>query len=229
VTKVFAHRGAHLVARENTLASFEDAKALGVDGVELDVRRTADGVLVVHHDPMAQGTWIAHARASELPDYVPRLEEALEALRGLQVNVEVKNAKEEGDGYDESGSFVRQVLDYLHQGGLGASAGLSCFDLDTCATARAYDPDLDLALLIWLSSPEEALREAANLGLNAVNPHFRLVSAASSQLANELGLALNVWTVNEPDDLVAMAELGVASIITDQPARALELFAQRTD
>jgi glycerophosphoryl diester phosphodiesterase len=50
VIEVFAHRGLHVAERENTLAAFRAAVELGVDGVELDVRRTIDGFLVVHHD-----------------------------------------------------------------------------------------------------------------------------------------------------------------------------------
>src|SRR5438045_594778 len=52
---VLGHRGASAAARENTLAAFTRAREMGADGVELDVRRTADGVLVVHHDPDAEG------------------------------------------------------------------------------------------------------------------------------------------------------------------------------
>ena len=70
---VFAHRGFHLAERENTLAAFAAALEIGVDGVELDVRRTLDGVLVVHHDPDVGSLDIALSTRSDLPEYVPTL------------------------------------------------------------------------------------------------------------------------------------------------------------
>src|SRR5574341_425387 len=93
--RILAHRGACLVARENTIDAFAQARALGADGIELDVHRSADGVLVVHHDPAAPefGVLADHSLAeirAGLP-HVPTLEESLDACAGLHVNVEVKN------------------------------------------------------------------------------------------------------------------------------------------
>ena len=65
--EIFAHRGLHVTERENTIGAFEAAVALGVDGVELDVRRTRDGVLVVHHDGHIGHLVIVDSLASELP------------------------------------------------------------------------------------------------------------------------------------------------------------------
>lgn len=215
------------MARENTLEAFREAQRLGVDGVELDVRRTLDGVLVVHHDPVVEGRTIAVTPASELPAHVPRLGDAMAVLEGLWVNVEVKNSKDERDTYDGTGAFVNQVLDHLYAGGWSSSLTLSCFDLATCVHARAYDPRLDVARLLWRSSLKAALREAHARGFNAVNPHVRLVTPSTRRLASELGVDLNVWTVNDRRDLQAMVDFEVASVITDQPARALELLASR--
>ncbi|MCZ7530312.1 MAG: glycerophosphodiester phosphodiesterase [Acidimicrobiia bacterium] len=93
---VLAHRGDHTRARENTAASFEAARSAGADGIELDVRRSADGVLIVHHDSSADGIGVlVHAAfeaiRSTLP-WVPTLDEALDACVGLSlVNIEIKN------------------------------------------------------------------------------------------------------------------------------------------
>ena len=77
---VLAHRGGEGPWRENTLAAFAGALAGGADGVELDVRRTADGRLVIHHDAEIEGVGAIHGlRAEELPDWVPGLDEALAA------------------------------------------------------------------------------------------------------------------------------------------------------
>ena len=91
---VLGHRGASAVAPENTVAAFSRARELGADGVELDVRRSADGVLMVHHDAEIEGLGAlgAHtfAEVRDTQPTVPTLEEALDACRGLVVNAEVK-------------------------------------------------------------------------------------------------------------------------------------------
>jgi len=230
MTDVYAHRGAHLKERENTLGAFHDAVALGVDGVELDVRRTLDGVLVVHHDPSIDSVALAHTLAKDLPAYVPTLEEAMGALSGVTVNVEIKNSKDPNEPvYDETGTFVREVLDFLHGAEVASSVIISCFDLATCARVRDYDIDIRVGWLIWDVEVESALVEAHVLGLDALNPHFSLVTPATQRKASELGLELNAWTVNAPKDIEAMAAIGVASIITDQPAQALSLVARGCD
>ena len=82
-----AHRGASLAEPENTVAAFERARELGADWVELDARRSADGVVVVHHDAhLADGRLIADLTMDELPDGIPSLAEALEACDGMGVN-----------------------------------------------------------------------------------------------------------------------------------------------
>src|SRR5436305_5677398 len=84
---VLAHRGASRRAPENTIEAFRLARELGADGVELDVRRTSDGVLVLSHDPVIEGFGLVvehpfeHLRA-ERP-LVPTLEEAFDALGGM--------------------------------------------------------------------------------------------------------------------------------------------------
>jgi glycerophosphoryl diester phosphodiesterase len=227
VTKVFAHRGFHLHERENTLAAFRGAVALGVGGVELDVRKTLDGALVVHHDPTIGLRAIAHFDARDLPIYVPTLEEALDALVGVTVNVEIKNMKVSREPtYDGSGAFVREVLDVVHAKRQNSSVVLSCFDLATCEHARSYDPAMNVGWLVHKGSLFDALEHAHALRLNAVNPHFTMVTPESQRRAGELDMSLNVWTVNESRDITAMAALGVASIITDQPALAIELLTR---
>jgi glycerophosphoryl diester phosphodiesterase len=197
--------------------------ALGVDGVELDVRRSADGALVVHHDPTAEGHVIARTNSRDLPDYVPLLSEAMDVLRGVSVNVEIKNLKDSNEPtYDDTGTFAHEVLEALadlHE----APVTLSCFDLATCEALRSFDREVYVAWLVWRTSIGSALGRAHQRAFNAVNPHFRLVTRAAQREATALGLELNVWTVNRTRDLRAMSALGVASIITDQPVLALRL------
>ncbi len=89
---VIGHRGAPRLARENTVESFAAAIAAGARGIELDVRRTADDALVVHHDPVLDdGRAIVECAGADLPPHVPTLDLALDACRGAIVDVEIKN------------------------------------------------------------------------------------------------------------------------------------------
>src|SRR5437763_7557885 len=112
---ILGHRGAPRSARENTIEAFVEARRLGADGVELDVRRSRDGALVVHHDPVIPGGGaIADLRVAELPPYVPFLAAALEACAGLLVNVEIKNAPHE-PGFDGEGILAANVASAVMQ------------------------------------------------------------------------------------------------------------------
>jgi len=221
VIAVYAHRGLHSDERENTLAAFAAAVALGVDGVELDVRRTLDGTLVVHHDPSVDDQIITHSDRWGLPSYVPTLEEALNSLNGVRVNVEIKNIRDPREpSYDETGDVARQVVTTVREMGWHESVSISCFDLTTCAVVRSFDRDITVDWLLWDVELGEAMIRAHVLGFDAINPHFSVVDASAVARARELELDVNVWTVNSLEDLERMASFGVASIITDEPALA---------
>ncbi len=221
MTAIYAHRGAHSLERENTLGAFGAAAALGVDGVELDVRRTLDGVLVIHHDPSIEELVISRSERGQLPSYVPTLPEALDVLKGLRVNVEIKNSRAltEPD-YDETGDLARQVVTVVRAMGWGEEVSISCFDLATCAVVRSFDPEITVDWLLGDLEPGEAMIRAHVLGFDAINPHYSVVNRGVIERARELRLDVNVWTVNHLADLERMASLGVATIITDEPALA---------
>ncbi len=221
---IFAHRGLHVSERENTVGAFLAARAAGADGVELDVRRCRGGELVVHHDPAIAGRTVADTPYAELADYVPTLAGALGACAGMVVNVEIKNSVVDGANYDGTGAFARQVVDFLHLASWAQSSQVSCFDLATCRAVRAVDPSLYVG---WLLLPGEdvaaRLEAAVGAGLNALNPHFSGVDADLVAAAHEVRLEINAWTVNRPEDVTTMIELGVDAVITDDPVGALAL------
>jgi len=110
---LLAHRGGLGPWRENTLEAFRGALRLGADGVELDVRRAADGELVVHHDASIPGLGpLNRFSRPELPDWVPSLGRALEACAGASVNVEIKNSPLDPD-HDPSEAIAGEVLQAL--------------------------------------------------------------------------------------------------------------------
>src|SRR3954465_10689247 len=109
-TRIFAHRGASARYTENTVSAFQGARDVGADWVELDVRRTLDGALAVHHDAhLADGRAIVDLAAAALPAEVPSLAEALAACAPMGVNVEIKNWPVDVD-FDPAAALVEPVV-----------------------------------------------------------------------------------------------------------------------
>jgi glycerophosphoryl diester phosphodiesterase len=226
VTQIFAHRGLHTHERENTVAAFLAARAQGVDGVELDVRRTVDGALVIHHDPRCEGMDISSTRQRDLPTYVPTLDDAMESCEGMRVNVEIKNNQDRSEtSYDETGELARQVVRHLQQINWTDRVIISSFDQATCANARSFDADIDVGWLLWNVDLASAITQAHILGFTAVHPNFKELNPAAMMLAREMDLLVNTWTVNTRTALRAMIELEVNAVITDRPVRAKTLLS----
>lgn len=227
MTLVIGHRGASHDFPENTIAAFEGAAALGADWVELDVRRTSDGVLVVHHDPvLADGRVIADTVSTDLPAAVPTLERALAASHPMGVNVEIKNAPAE-PGYDPTDELVAATLAVIETAGAEVDVLVSCFDLATIAVVRALSPDAATGYLVLSTSePDDAVSLAAGGGHRAVHPFDLFVDEASVRRCHDMGVEINVWTVDDPDRIRQLAEWGVDAVITNRPDVARAALAR---
>lgn len=229
VTSVWAHRGCtEPVATgargptENTLEAFAEARRRGADGVELDVRLTADGALAVHHDAEVPGLGpICELEVADLPAHVPLLADALGVCEGMLVNVEIKNAPQD-PGWDEGEAVAALTATVIEEAGWVDRVLVSSFEPATLRAVQAADERLALgALWGWATEPGSALAEAAAAGFRAVHPFVTLVTADLVAEAHAAGLAVNVWTVNAPADLEAMVALGVDAVITDRLGAAL--------
>ncbi len=220
---VFAHRGYTDGPVENTVAAFEAAGRLGADGVELDVRLTADGALVVHHDAAIRGVGpVATTPVGQLPPHVPLLVDALAACGSMIVNVEVKHE----EAADPERAVAAAVGAVLVDGGWTEQVFVSSFDVASLDVAR--DAGLAVGRLVgWADDVHVALADAADRGYQAIHPFVTTVDEQLVADAHAAGLAVDVWTVNAPGDLVAMAELDVDVIMTDRLVDALRLV--RTD
>jgi glycerophosphoryl diester phosphodiesterase len=138
VTQIIAHRGASAVEPENTVAAFRRAVADGADGIELDVRRTADDRLVVHHDArLSDGRIIRDTPVDELPVGIPELDAALDACDGAFVNIEIKNDPDEPD-FDPTEWIAHRTLALLERRGVDARWLLSSFRYETVALCRRW-------------------------------------------------------------------------------------------
>lgn len=216
MTDVIAHRGASQLAQENTLEAFELAVQVGADAVELDVRRTADGVLVVHHDAVVpDGRVIVETAWRDLPGHVPTLGEALDAAAGVWVNIEIKNSKRDPD-FDPLDRVAVEVMATLAERRDGGRWLLSSFRLETMDRCRLIEPTVPTAWLT-LEMPADAPEVLAARGHTAIHPWESTVTAEQIERCHERGILVNAWTCNDPVRFMALAAAGIDGVVTDTP------------
>lgn len=224
---ILAHRGASATQRENSLAAFEAARALGADGVELDVRRSADGVLVVHHDPvLPDGRAIHTLAAADLPQYVPTLEAALGCCAGLVVDAEVKNLPTD-PGFDPTERVAAEAAALAARTGMAGEVVVSSSSLLSVDAARAAGAGVATAWLTLAAFDQfEALAMAADHGHDALQPRHEAVTPELVAAAHQRGLEVHAWTVDDPERVAAMAAAGVDAVITNRPDVALRALGR---
>jgi glycerophosphoryl diester phosphodiesterase len=224
---VVAHRGASAAHPPgNTLEAFRAAAALGADWVELDVRPTADGALAVHHDAeLPDGRTIASLGATELPDWVPRLDASIEACAGMGVNVEIK-----ADCPPETHAvLVGATVELLQALAEPRRFLVTSFSWELVNRVHALAPDLATGLLTYdLRSGPDPVTTALDGGHRAVNPWDPLVDVALVERAHAAGVEVNVWTVDDPERILALVAMGVDAVITNVPDVARDAVATLT-
>ena len=228
MTIVIAHRGASARAPENTVEAFTLAVELGADAIELDVRRTADGHAVINHDPHIEIDGADHAIASlrraDLPGRVIDLGAALDACRGTRVNIEIKNWHEDPD-HDPTCAVADEVCRVLATRDEPAGRWfVSSFDLATIDRVRALRPDIATAYLT-ADDPDRDLDAVIASGHPLWHPWYRAVTGEHIRRAHLAGVAVNVWTCDDPTDIDRLLADGVDGICTNVPDVAL---ARRT-
>lgn len=218
---IIAHRGASLERPENTLAAFRRALALDVDGIELDVRLTRDGVPVVFHDPalrrmtgtpgrLAGRTWTQlrplRIRGTEP---VPRLVDVLRLTRGLAVvQIEMKSGP------------VAPIVRAIRAAHATEWVILASFDARLVAAARDLAPAVPRMLISeGREAPATLVRRLAAGGATGLSVNHRAIrSAAWVRHFHQRGYAVWSWTVNEPTVARRLAGWGVDALLGDDPA-----------
>ena len=217
MTLVIAHRGASAVRPENTVAAFVAARELGADWVELDVRRTADRALAIHHDAaLTDGRRLMDLGAAALPDHVPSLEEALDACSPMGVNVEIKNQPGDPD-FDRAEAVAQGVAALLDRRGSRDEVLVSSFHGPTVELVRRLAPGLPTALLVFDPGGPGIVDTVASAGHAAFHPYESFADAELVDAAHGVGLAVNVWTCDDPQRMRELADLGVDGIVTNVP------------
>lgn len=248
-TLIAAHRGGAGLWPENSLLGFRSSLGLGVDVLEFDLHLTADGEVVVIHDPTLERTTtgtgpVREARLGDLRalrlrardgsvtgEPVPALGEvlALAAAHPVEVMPEIKAGPERRryEGIEE------KALALLRSRGLLARATVQAFDPATLARVRGLEPAVRTMLLVGRGRVErerataaDAVRWARDAGATDLGMDHRLVDAGVVRAAREAKIRLSAWTVNEEADLRRMATLGVDVIMTDYPDRAKRVLGR---
>ena len=235
--EITAHRGASGRAPENTLAAIRAAIADGADRVEIDVQETLDGVVVVHHDAdfmrVAQDPrkiwetpWAEVSRISNGAWYGPEfeaervasLEDVLRTTAGrIGVNIELKT-------YGHGQRLEERTIEIVERMGLEDEVVLMSLDRPTVEKLKALRPNWTVGQLAAVSIGDLTKLEADFLAVNAKNARPAFV-----RRVHDGGKKLQVWTVNHPAQMSSMMSLGVDTIITDEPALALDILAQRAE
>jgi glycerophosphoryl diester phosphodiesterase len=223
MTAVIAHRGASAHARENTIEAFERAVELNADGIELDVRRTADGMLVVHHDAyLPDGRPIVELRRSDVPPEVPDLDAALEACAGVWVSVEIKNDETEPD-FDPHRRVAAQVVELLESLGELDRWRISSFDLATLEEVRRLAPAALRTAWLVERPPAGAVEVLVRGGHHALHPWVAALERSTVDEVHAAGCAVNVWTCNDPVRLRELVDWGVDGVFTDMVDMARDI------
>ena len=236
---IFAHRGASAHAPENTLAAFELALAQGADGIELDVKLSADGHVVVIHDPTTDRTTGARGRVKDLSlaelrglnagsfysanfsaEKIPMLEEVFEAFgKKIFINVELTNYNTPRD------HLVESVCMLVKKFNVQKHVMFSSFYASNLSKARSYLPEVPCGLLAfngllgaWARSFGFAFGKYA-----ALHPYLKDVTPQQVQRVHRLKGRVHVWTVNAEEDMRRLFGWGVDAIFTDNPQLAVRV------
>lgn len=234
--KIYGHRGSRTRLPENTMPSFKLAVEEGADGLEIDIRTTKDGEVVICHDAdlkrvggvdftVSEHTWEELSKFSvHCPEvfgekykdqiFVPRLEELLAYLttNDALLNIEIKQQPDR-----EYGDIEKKTLALVEQYGLKDRVFYSSFDHYILVKLKELDPTIKTAILY--SSPiYRAAAYAKELGCFATHPSMTgALQYDDLQFTRELGMDCNVWTINNTDNAKKLVELGATGIITDLP------------
>ena len=227
---IIAHRGASGHGPENTLAAFNLAMEHQADGIELDVMLAKDGHVVVIHDDSVDRTTNGSGRVKDMTldmlrsldagngEKIPMLTEVLDTFGGqFMINIELKNYSSPFDALPVVVAKMLNGYDFLDK------IIISSFNPFNFKRFRKYCPGVQQGLL--------TIPNKANLWIwrlfnyDAVHPYYEDVDQELVSEARKNQQQVNVWTVDDPDEIRRLAALEIDSIITNYPREAREALA----
>jgi glycerophosphoryl diester phosphodiesterase len=251
---VFAHRGGAALAPENTIAAFDNGLASGADGIELDVRMSRDGVVVVHHDATVERTTgqqgaVERLDARELARLdagygfgqdgaypfrgqgigVPTLAEVLRRYRDSRVIVEMKvNSADLATAVVEAVKSA-DAVDRVCLGAFGRRALRAAREREPALATSAAREEVRWALYrSWIGWPVTRPRYAG-YQIPERAEATRIVSPGFIRHSHAAGLGIQVWTVDTESDARRLISWGVNGLITDRPDLLVPLVRPVTE
>lgn len=227
--KVIAHRGASAHAPENTLSAFELALAQGADGIELDVMLSKDHRIVVIHDDSVDRTTNGSGRVKDMTleelqqldagqgEKIPSLDEVLTHFGGkFLINIELKNYTSFFD------PLPIEVAKLVKSHELESSVLVSSFNPFNLPRFYRRLPGVKLGLI---TLPDKAKYWVWRFfRYDALHPHYNDVDQVLVTAMHAQNKQINVWTVDDPDEIRRLAALNVDSILTNDPQRTREVL-----
>jgi len=219
------HRGAKAHVAENTLESISKALEFNVDAIELDVHTCKTGELVVIHDFTLDRTTngsgeVARKTLEELENLsiegkykIPLLTEVLDLIKGkCRINIELK-------GSNTAGTTCKIIQEYVSEKDWKYSDFIvSSFQTNELIQVRELDKDVPIGILSK-ANMTQAIELGKQLKAAAIHPSIGIITRKNVIAAKEAGFKVNVWTVNEPEEIERMIAFGVDGIISDYPDR----------
>ncbi|MEO7544807.1 MAG: glycerophosphodiester phosphodiesterase, partial [Terrimesophilobacter sp.] len=239
--RVFAHRGFAREAPENTLLAFAKALATGASYLETDVHESSDGIAIVSHDPTLERVAARKVRVNNLTAAELRrvdlghgqcfssLEQALDAFPEARFNIDVKSSGAVQGTIDaiRSTRALNRVLVSSFSGRIQRATVQGLPGVATSAPMGAMVRLLSTSNLRFTGRVLSILTKYDALQIPERYKGIRVLSPRLIRLAHEVGTEVHVWTVNEPDDMNRLLDLGVDGIVTDRADVALTVLRTR--
>ncbi|MEC4004600.1 glycerophosphodiester phosphodiesterase family protein [Flavobacterium sp. SUN052] len=213
------HRGAKGYVAENTLASFQKALDLGVDGIELDVHLSKDNVLVVIHDETIDRTTSKKGIVNDFSSFelqkleIPTLEEVFNLInKQCFINIEIKDAK-------ATIAVAELVQKYILEHNWNHNLfQISSFNWNVLENIFKLNPTINLGILTE-NTIEDAIVFAKQINAYSINPYFKLLNTENVNSIHQNRFKIYTWTVNSNEDITFVKSLKVDGIISDYPDR----------
>jgi glycerophosphoryl diester phosphodiesterase len=235
---VTAHRGGTMHAVENTLDAIREAIDVAAQFAEIDVQMSRDGVLVVTHDSDFSRQAGVVAKVWELTydeirairlrggtstfpveGQVPTLDDVLDLARGrIHLNIELKYYG------DHQPRLAQRVIESIRQRDMGQSVIVQSLHYPGLKEVRNIAPEVPIGYLFSFNA-----REPKRLDVDFLSVHVSRVNAKFIHAAHRRGQQVHAWTVDKPDEMTRLIDLGADNLITNRPREALELVKQQQE
>ena len=227
-TKIVAHRGYWDCAgsAQNSITSLKLADKIGCYGSEFDVHLTKDGVIVVHHDQNVGKIDIQTSTYKALEkerlkngEKIPTLEQYLDAGKDLSCKLVLEIKKQKVQSHEDS--LVRQCVDMVKSKGLTDRIVWISFSGKACELLHQLLPDAHIQYLLGDWDPKTIKAK----GLSGIDYEQKVLALHPEWIkeCHDLGLVVNVWTVNDLNTINQFIKAGVDFITTNAPVEGLKL------